>query len=399
MRTVSWVLVLTACLIGRADADVGKAWSAAKDSLPANAEFIAGVDVAAAVKTAWFPSVLDFVRAEERDFDRGHMMIKGACGFDPLTVVDGFVVAGSPKGEQAVFFVQLSIDRQKASACLESTLKLVFGRKGGKQIAVKQDGIYSVASDGGNKALYFAWVAPNVVAFTVNPESKAELAGWVGGKKAFARSAVAAAADKLDTRLAGFGAFSSASGKVFNLPVTKAVATANLANGKFAGSFTMTTTDAGTARGLAADMKKEIDRDLKKDRTPAAVKKVLRAISIQARNDTITVAGTIADRDLAMAITESLAKKEKKSGGSAGSDAAQAVAKMDEFSKMMCGCKDKACADKVNEELTKWGTEMAKKASSNDDAPSPELARKAADIMTRYTECMTKLMMGPGNRP
>jgi hypothetical protein len=80
----------------------------------------------------------------------------------------------------------------------------------------------------------------------------------------------------------------------------------------------------------------------------------------------------------------------KKKGGAAG----EAMAKMEEFSKAMCDCKDKACADKVNADMTKWGTEMAKNAKPGDaEKPDPDMAKKSADIMTKYTECMTKLMM------
>ncbi len=87
----------------------------------------------------------------------------------------------------------------------------------------------------------------------------------------------------------------------------------------------------------------------------------------------------------------------KKKGGAAG----EAVAKMEGFQKSMCDCKDKACADKVNEDMSKWGTEMAKTAgAAKDDKPDPDLAKKSADIMTKYTECMTKLMMaGAGAAP
>ncbi len=92
----------------------------------------------------------------------------------------------------------------------------------------------------------------------------------------------------------------------------------------------------------------------------------------------------------------------KKKGGAAG----EAMAKMEGFSKTMCECKDKACADKVNEDMTKWGTEMAKTAGkeASDEKPDPEMAKKSADIMTKYTECMTKLMMAsmtppPGDKP
>jgi len=83
----------------------------------------------------------------------------------------------------------------------------------------------------------------------------------------------------------------------------------------------------------------------------------------------------------------------KKKGG-----AGDVLEKMEGFSKQMCDCKDKACADKVNEDMTKWGTEMAKTAGK-DEKPDPELAKKSADIMTKYTECMTKLMMAGATPP
>jgi hypothetical protein len=82
----------------------------------------------------------------------------------------------------------------------------------------------------------------------------------------------------------------------------------------------------------------------------------------------------------------------KKKGGGG-----EVLEKMEGFSKSMCDCKDKACADKVNEEMTKWGTEMAKTADK-DAKPDPEMAKKSADVMTKYTECMTKLMMAGADK-
>ena len=67
------------------------------------------------------------------------------------------------------------------------------------------------------------------------------------------------------------------------------------------------------------------------------------------------------------------------------------VAKLEGFSKAMCECKDKACADKVTADMTAWGAEMSKNAGK-EEKPDPDLAKKSADIMAKYTECMTKLM-------
>src|SRR5215211_4411744 len=71
-----------------------------------------------------------------------------------------------------------------------------------------------------------------------------------------------------------------------------------------------------------------------------------------------------------------------------------AVATMEYYSNRMCACKDKACADSVNERLAKWGNELAKMpGAAKSDKPDPELAKRSGEIMTRYTECMTKLLM------
>jgi hypothetical protein len=79
-------------------------------------------------------------------------------------------------------------------------------------------------------------------------------------------------------------------------------------------------------------------------------------------------------------------------GGGKGK-ANEALAKTEEFSKKMCECKDKACGDKVNEDFTKWGQEMAKTAGTAkaDEKPDPELTKKLTEAATKYSECFTKL--------
>lgn len=64
------------------------------------------------------------------------------------------------------------------------------------------------------------------------------------------------------------------------------------------------------------------------------------------------------------------------------------------FSEEMCACKDKACADRTNDEFTKWGTEMAKTATGKtSEKPDPELAKKMTEAVSLYSDCYTKLAM------
>lgn len=68
-----------------------------------------------------------------------------------------------------------------------------------------------------------------------------------------------------------------------------------------------------------------------------------------------------------------------------------AIQTLDVFKNRMCACQDKACADKVNTDMTTWGQAIA-----NDPAmqakPTEEEARRATEIATQYGECMTKLL-------
>ena len=67
---------------------------------------------------------------------------------------------------------------------------------------------------------------------------------------------------------------------------------------------------------------------------------------------------------------------------------------MEGFAKSMCDCKEKACGDKVQEDMTKWGQEMAKSSAAN-AKPTELQMKRATDVTTRYAECMTKLLTPP----
>lgn len=82
-------------------------------------------------------------------------------------------------------------------------------------------------------------------------------------------------------------------------------------------------------------------------------------------------------------------KKKADSGGGG------AMAKMVEFKDKMCGCadkKDKDCAQKVTEEMTKWAQDSAK---NNPAAATPNAAdaKKMEEVGKQLGECTTKAMM------
>jgi hypothetical protein len=75
--------------------------------------------------------------------------------------------------------------------------------------------------------------------------------------------------------------------------------------------------------------------------------------------------------------------------------AGSAMAKMEEFTEMMCACRehDTACAQKVTDEMTKWSMEMARNAGDErPDDISPDDAKRMADITKKMGECAMKAM-------
>ena len=63
------------------------------------------------------------------------------------------------------------------------------------------------------------------------------------------------------------------------------------------------------------------------------------------------------------------------------------------YRERMCGCKDKPCADSVNEDFTRWMQRMAKEAGDRKPRPFTEDdAKQMADNATKYQDCYTKVV-------
>ncbi len=68
------------------------------------------------------------------------------------------------------------------------------------------------------------------------------------------------------------------------------------------------------------------------------------------------------------------------------------IAKMRGLTAQMCACKDKACADDVQDELTSWSQTIARNGRDADVRPSDDDMRQMQEVGTHYAECMMKAM-------
>jgi len=90
---------------------------------------------------------------------------------------------------------------------------------------------------------------------------------------------------------------------------------------------------------------------------------------------------------LAAAALTSFGCKKKGGGG-------DMMGKMTELKDAMCKCTDKACADKVQADMTKWSTENAKTAGDKAEKPDEKTMAEMTKVGEQYGTCMAKAMTG-----
>jgi hypothetical protein len=295
MRALASVVIALVSLVPlRAEADVSKAWAAAKDNLPSATEAIGAIDVAVAVKSPSFAPVFELLQKEEKDIKMGVELVKNGCKIDPLTVVEGVVFAGTPDGHGAVY-LQLSIDRAKVIACVES---IMAANKMPKPTITVDGKVTTLAV--GKEALHVAWVTKDVVAIAINnPTKKPELLGWIGGQGGFAKSPLMAQIGKTDTKAAGWGAFALTKPlDDDDLNVKTGWGVVTYAKGTLTGGLHGTFVDAASAAKTYAKMQKDLAKEIGRKSTPPAVLKVAKAIKLSSKGSEVVIEGSVAEGDL-----------------------------------------------------------------------------------------------------
>ena len=69
------------------------------------------------------------------------------------------------------------------------------------------------------------------------------------------------------------------------------------------------------------------------------------------------------------------------------------IADLEKFKDKMCGCKDKACAEKANEEFMKWAQEL-ETLFGPDFKPEDKDQEKLCRLVMEFGQCYSKLVMG-----
>lgn len=286
-----------------ARADTARAWSAARAGLPADAKLVIGLDLAAVQKTQLFIQLLPAL-LEKADAAKVIDEMKTQCKLDPLAVVQGFVLAMTADQQEGAAYVALSgVDRARLSSCMQREFQAHADKDA--KVTVKQDGNVTQVSDG-KDSMFLGWVGKDVVVVPLNVQDRATLVKWMSGKGALAKTTVGKRLGKVNTSAAMWGAGDGAKEFEPGIVVTGGYGALTFAKGNVDANLHATLENAGQATAMASSAQKQLDEFRQTPILPPTIAAILKAITIAAASDEVTLKANVVEKDLAAALSMAL---------------------------------------------------------------------------------------------
>jgi hypothetical protein len=289
-----------------------KAWSAAKAGLPGDAKLVIGVDFAAIQKTALFATYYPML-LEKADAAAAIDTMKTACKIDPLSAVQGVVVATSgDRADGAIYIALAGIDKAKLSSCIELAARSKAKDPADKaaadkaaKISVKHDGnITQVTS--GTDSTFIGWVGKDVIVVSLHAQDRASLVKWMGGKGALGKSALGKSIARTNTSAALWGAGDESREVEAGITVKGAYGTARLAKGNLDADLHAVMENAAQATTLAASANKQLDEARGGGQLPPMFSGLLKSVTITAASDEVVLKASVVEKDLMSALSLAL---------------------------------------------------------------------------------------------
>jgi len=296
MRTVGILAAVALSFASlHARAEPSKAWTAAKAGLPADAKIVIGADLTAIQKTqlfaTYFPKLL-----EKGDAGKVLDKVKASCKIDPLTAIQGVVVATTADQEDgAVYLAVAGLDKAKLSSCLVATVHDTADKTA--KVSLKQDGNITQVSDGKDHTAFLGWVGKDVIVVSLHGKDKTSLVKWMGGKGALAKSDVGKSIAKLNTAATIWGAGDVSQEIQPGVTVKGGYGTVTFSKGNLDADVHAVMTNAAQATTMATSTRKQLD-EAKQGNLPRTFVTMLGAVSVAAANDEVVLKGSFVEQDL-----------------------------------------------------------------------------------------------------
>ena len=300
IKPVAVAVVASALALSAANAEAGsKSWTAVKGSINPKANVIVGGSFAAVRSTKLFSSALQLLLTEEHDAQEAFTLIKDACSIDVPTAIADFTVVMKDGEDPLVVLGLDGVDEKKALTCLEA----IGSKQTGNPVKVtgKKKGKVTTYSIPGEKdKLYFAWLAPDVLAFTEDPNKPGKLEKALAGKAAKGDLGKLVAKVNSDAPLWAAVAMKE---KEDGMQINGGYGGVELAGGKFNGTVHVVMGSDADAQKAAAMGTAGLG-ELKQKAAKTSVAAFINSVTISAAGLELTVTGAIADGDLTKMIAD-----------------------------------------------------------------------------------------------
>ena len=277
-----------------AEAAPGKAWAAAKASLPPTTEVIVGLDLTQLTRTTLFKMALPMLLARQAEIKAGLDEVKATCGIDPLKNIEA-VVIGTDKDQRqgAMFLAVNNLDETAIVTCLRAIAA--------KDIKVPQ---ITVATSGGitelsvdQDKIYLRWVGKDVIVLPLGFGDRKQLAQWTGGRKALGKAPVGKYLGKVDPRTA-LWAVSAVPQELEGTRMTAGYGSLATTKGSLMPDLHVVMTSAADATATADKANQELATMASGSGLADNLKQLLQQIRVSAVGAEVVVKATIAERDL-----------------------------------------------------------------------------------------------------
>jgi hypothetical protein len=291
-----------------AQADTAKAWTAAKAGLPGDAKLVVGVDVAAIQKTQLFATFYPKLR-DKPEITETLTILKDACKLDPLTVIQGAVIALTSDQEDGAVYVALAnFDRAKLASCLSRAHQ---AKKDDASYSLKQDGNITQITKG-DESTFLGWIGKDVLVVSLHAQDKPSLVKWMGGKGGLARSTLGKALTKVNTSAALWGAGDGDKELQPGVTAKQVYGAVTYTGGALDADVHAVLPSAADAAAFATTATKQIGEAAQGGAgVPPAVLAMVKAVKISSANDEVVVKAHIVEQDLLGVIAMAI-------GGNAG---------------------------------------------------------------------------------
>ncbi len=168
-------------LAGNASAD-SKSWGALKGKLPAGTIVVGGADIAAMRATPSFPKLVEWISSEDKDVGAILGVVKSTCGMELPAMVGDIALAVNDNGKGVMVVGLSGTDQTKVTDCINKVIAKVDPKK--KLVGKPSGKLTEYSVTGENDKLYVQWLAPDLVAISLEENGHGPLDAMAAGAPA-----------------------------------------------------------------------------------------------------------------------------------------------------------------------------------------------------------------------